>query len=152
MASEVRTVLKDFNRELIRDQIDASVLPFESMDLAGFVRKGNSQFVGEPAPGPKVIRHDKVADTQDIAQPGEIRFEFTTALTVAQGAILDALLNAHDATEHTASQDRSRQDVNDYVTLELQHPNIDAMTNAQFRQYVSTLARAVIRANRDANL
>lgn len=152
MASEVRTVLKDFNRELIRDEIDASVLPFESMDLAGFVRKGNSRFVGEPAPGPKVISEDKVAGTQDIAQPGEIRFEFTTALTVPQGATLDALLTAHDATVHTASQDRRREDVNDYVTLELQHPNIDTMTNAQFRQYVSTLARAVIRANRDADI
>jgi hypothetical protein len=152
MAAEVRTVLKDFNRDLIRDQIDASALPFESMDLAGFVRKGNSQFVGEPAPGPKVISQDKVAGTQDIAQPGEIRFEFTTALTGPQGAILDALLNAHDATQHTAGQDRNRQDVLDFAALELNHPNIGTMTNAQLRTYISTLARVVIRANRDANI
>lgn len=152
MASEVRTVLKDFNRDLIREELDASALPFESIHLAGFVRKGNSQFVGEPAPGPRTISEDKVAGTVDIAQPGEIRLEFTTALTVPQGAVLDGLLNAHDATQHTAGQDRSRQDVLDYAALELNHPNIGTMTDAQLRSYISTLARVVIRENRDADI
>ena len=152
MASEVRTVLKDFNRDLIREELDASALPFQTIDLAGFVRKGNSRFVGEPAPGPKVITEDKVAGTQDIAQPGELRFEFATALTGPQGAILDALLNSHDATQHTASQDRRRQDVLDFAALELNHPNIGTMTDAQLRTYISTLARVVIRENRDANI
>ncbi len=150
MASEVRTVLKDFNRDLLREELVASVLPFESYQLAGFVKK--NPFVGEPAPGPRVISRDNVADITDIAQPGEIRFEFTTALTVPQGAILDALLNAHDATQHTAGQDRNRQDVLDYAALELNWPNIDTMTNAQLRTYISTLARVVIREKRDANI
>ncbi len=150
MASEVRTVLKDFNRDLIREELDASALPFQTIDLAGFVKK--TRFVGEPAPGPKVITEDKVAGTQDIAQPGELRFEFATALTGPQGAILDALLSSHDATQHTAGQDRDRQDVLDYAALELNHPNISTMTDAQFRTYVSTLARVVIRANRDADI
>ena len=150
MASEVRTVLKDFNRDLLGEELSASVLPFESAFLAGFVRKGNSRFVGEPAPGPKVITEDKVAGTVDEAQPGEIRFEFTTALTVAQGAILDGLLNSHDSTARTDDQLRQNQDVADYVALETQFPNIDTMTDAQFRSYVSTLARVVIRENRNA--
>ncbi len=152
MASEVRTVQKDFNRDLLREELVASVLPFESYQLAGFVRKGNSQFVGEPAPGPRIISEDKVAGTVDTADPGEIRFEFTTALTGPQGAILDALLNSHDATQHTAGQDRQQQDVLDYAALELNHPNINTMTDAQLRNYISTLARVVIRENRDADI
>ncbi len=152
MASEVRTVQKDFNRDLLREELVASVLPFESLQLAGFVRKGNSRFVGEPAPGPRTINEDKVAGTVDVAQPGEIRLEFTTALTGPQGAILDGLLSAHDATQRTASQGRQQQDVQDYAALELNHPNINTMTDAQFRNYVSTLARVVIRENRDADI
>ncbi len=150
MADVIKTVLKDFNRDLLGEELQASVLPFESVFLAGFVRKGNSQFVGEPAPGPRTISEDKVAGTIDTADPGEIRFVFTTALTGAQDAILDALLNSHDATQHTADQDRVNQDTADYIALEVQWPNIAGMNNADLKNYISKLARVVIRDNRNA--
>jgi hypothetical protein len=150
MADEVRTVLKDFNRNLLTEELAASVLPFESAFLAGFQRKGNSRFVGEPTAAPKLISRDGVSGVEDFADPGEIRFVFTTALTVPQGAILDGLLNSHDATQHTADQDRTRQDTLDYVALEAQWPNIGTMTNADLRLYISKLARVIIRDNRNA--
>ena len=150
MADDIRTVLKDFNRDLITEELVASALPFESIFLAGFQRKGNSRFVGEPTADPKLISRDGVSGVEDFADPGEIRFVFTIALTVPQGAALDALLLAHDATVHTADQDRTRQDTQDYATLELQFPNIDAMTNDQFKDYVTVMARLIIRENRNA--
>jgi hypothetical protein len=150
MASDIRTVAKDFNRDLLFEQLAASVLPFVSAFMAGFERL--NRFVGTPSAAPRLITKDGVAGTSDFAQPGEIRFEFSTVLTGPQGAILDALLNVHDATEHTAGQDRNRQDVSDYAALESNWPNIDTMTNAQLRTYISTLARVVIREKRDANI
>lgn len=146
MADEVRTTLKDYNRDLLIEELVAAPLPFESVDMAGFVRSGN--FIATPAPGPRVITDDKVANTQDIAQPGEIRFVFTTALTVGEGAALDTLLTNHVSTVHTAEQDRLNQDNTDLDTLETNFPNFDTFTDAQFRSFVKVLSRVVIREAR----
>lgn len=148
MADETRTVLKDFNRDLLRRDLTNSALPFESLDLAGFVRK--NQFEGTPAPGPRVIVDDKVANTQDIAQPGEIRFVFTTALTVGEAASLDTALTNHTSTDRLNSQTRTEQDLTDLDTLENQYPNFDSFTDAQFRQFVKRLARFTIRSARQS--
>jgi len=99
MADEVRTVLKDFNKRLLTRALTQSALPFETLDLAGFVRK--NRFEDTPAPGPRVIVDDKVANTQDTAQPGEIRFVFTTALTTAEDTALDTELTNHTSTDRT---------------------------------------------------
>lgn len=146
MASETRTVAKNFNRDLLTEELSASALPFVSAFLAGFDRL--NQFVGTPSAAPKLIAKDGVAGTSDFAQPGEIRFEFLTALTVPQGAILDALLNSHDSTNQTDEQTRGNQDQSDMDTLVANFPNFDSFTNAQFRSFVKLLARVVIREAR----
>lgn len=146
MADETRTVLKDFNADLLIEQLVASALPFESKHFAGFVRLG--QFRATPAPGPRVIVDNKVANTQDIAQPGEIRFVFTTALTVGEAAALDTLLAAHVSTNRTAEQDRLNQDKADLDQLESLFPGFDSFNNGQFRNFVKLLSRVVIREAR----
>ena len=148
MADELRTVLKDFNRDLLRRDLTNSALPFEFLDLAGFVRK--NQFEGTPAPGPRVITDDKVANTQDIAQPGELRFIFTTALTGAEGIALDTALTNHVSTDRLARQSRLEQDDADLTTLVNQWPNFNSFTDAQFKAFVKRLARFVIRRARDS--
>lgn len=148
MVDEVRTVLKDFNRDLLNEQLLASIVPFESLFLAGFVKL--NRFVGTPAPGPKVIVDDKVANTQDIAQPGELRFVVTSALSVVQATALDAVLSSHVDTDRTAEQDRIAQDEADWITLRTQHPNIASMDATQVRSYLSLLARVVIRDHEKA--
>ena len=130
MADEVRTVLKDFNRDLLTEElVAASALPFESVFLAGFVRLGD--FRGTPAPGPRTISEDKVNNIIDTAQPGEIRFVFTTALTGPQGTALDALLVTHDSLQHTAEQDRLNQDETDLDQLEATFPGWDSFNTSQ---------------------
>ena len=146
MADEVRTTLKDYNRDLLIEQLVAAPLSFESLDMAGFVRLGN--FIATPAPGPRVITDDKVANTQDIAQPGEIRFVFTTALTVGEGAALDTLLTNHVSTVHTADQDRLNQDVTDLDELEAAFPNWTSFNATQKDNFLRRLSRGVIRAAR----
>ncbi len=146
MADEVRTTLKDYNRDLLIEQLVAAPLSFESLDMAGFVRLGN--FIATPAPGPRVITDDKVANTQDIAQPGEIRFVFTTALTVGEGAALDTLLTNHVSTVHTADQDRLNQDVTDLDELEAAFPNWTSFNATQKDNFLRRLSRVVIREAR----
>ncbi len=148
MADETRTVLKDFNRDLLRRDLTNSALPFESLDLAGFVRK--NRFEGTPAPGPRVLTDDKVANTQDIAQPGEIRFVFTTALTGAEGTALDTALTNHDSTDRLNRQARIDTDLTDLDTLESQWPSFDSFTDAQFKAFVKRLARFTIRRARQS--
>lgn len=147
MADEVRTTLKDYNRDLVTEELVGSGLPFETVFLAGFVR-GSNRFIGTPSPGPKLITRDGVANTEDFAQPGEIRFVFTTALTVGEAAALDTLLAAHVSTVHTAEQDRVNQDKTDLDALETNFPNFDSFDNTQFRSFVKVLSRVVIREAR----
>jgi hypothetical protein len=147
MASDTRTVAKDFNRDLLLEQLAASALPFVSAFLAGFERL--NRFVGTPSAAPRLITKDGVAGTSDFAQPGEIRFEFSTALTTAEGTALDSLLTAHVSTNRTADQSRQAQDETDLDALVANFPNYDSFTNAQFRSFVKLLARVVIRDRRD---
>lgn len=146
MADELRNVTKDINRDLLRRDLTASALPFESLDLAGFVRK--NRFEGTPAAGPRVIVDDKANNTQDIAQPGDIRFVFTTALTAAQDTALDTALTNHVSTDRMTAQTRRAQDAADLNTLETNFPNFDSFTDAQFRSFVKILARYTIRRAR----
>lgn len=148
MANDIRTVLKDFNRDLLTEELVASALPFESVFLAGFQRKGNSPFVGEPTPGPKLISNDKVNNIQDFADPGEIRFVFTTALTAPEATGLDTLLTNHDATQTTAEQDRSIQDETDLTILEAAWPNWATFTPTEKDEFLRRFARSYLRDQR----
>ncbi len=143
MADETRTVLKDFNRRLLTRDLNQSALPFEKLDLAGFVKK--DRFEVTPAPGPRVIIDDKVANTQDIAQPGEIRFVFTTALTAAEGTALDTELTNHISTDRTQPQARQERDTTQLDELEVEWPDWDTLTNAQRFVFLRKLSRLVIR-------
>lgn len=146
MADDVRTTLKDYNRDLLNEELVASALPFESVFLAGFVRLGS--FRGTPAPGPRTIFEDKVNNILDEAQPGEIRFVFTTALTGPQGTALDLLLVTHDSLQHTAEQDRENQDQTDLDTLEATFPGWDSFNTSQRNSFLKVLSRVVIREAR----
>lgn len=149
MADEVRTTLKDYNRDLLIEQLVAAPLPFESLHLAGFVKLGN--FRGTPAPGPRIIFEDKVNNIIDTAQPGELRFVFTTALTVGEGAALDTLLTNHVSTVHTVDQDRLNQDVTDLDELEAAFPNWTSFNATQKDNFLRRLSRVVIRQARNSD-
>lgn len=149
MADEVRTVLKNFNRDLLTEELAASVLPFESLFLAGFEKL--NPFVGTPTAAPRLISRDGVSGVEDFADPGEIRFVFTSALTVPQGAILDGLLNSHDATQHTTDQDNQQQDETDLTILEAAWPNWTTFTPTQKDDFLRRLSRVVLREARQSD-
>jgi len=143
MADEVRTVVKDFNKRLLNKELNDSALPFQRKDMVGFVNK--NEFEMEPAPGTRTILEDKVANTTDTAEPGEIRFVFTTALTGPQGTTLDTLLTDHDSTDRTVKQTRRQRDIDHLDELETEWTTYDSMTNAQKFVFLKKIARRVIR-------
>jgi len=149
MANEVRTTLKDYNPRLLARDLTQSALPFDRLDMAGFVKK--NRFEVEPAPGPRVIVDDKVANTQDIAQPGEIRFVFTTPLTGPEGTALDTELTAHVSTDRLPRQTRQQRDADQLAELEAEWPNWDTFTDPEKDAFLKKLSRFVIRrANQSA--
>jgi hypothetical protein len=145
MADDIRTVLKDFNKDLLNEELVASALPFESVFLAGFQRQGSDPIIVTPTAAPRLISHDRVNDIKDFADPGEIRFTFSTALTVAEGVILDDLLTAHDPAGTTSEQDRINQDAIDIDRLITDLPNVTTMSNPDFQSHVERLTRVVVR-------
>ena len=148
METDIRTILKNFNRDLLIEELAASSLPFIAANLYGFERI--NRFVGAPAAEPRLITRDGVAGTEDFAQPGEIRFEFTTSLTVAEGTTLDNLLTGHDATQFTDEQQRQNKDETDLDALIANYPDYDSFNNQQRNKFIKTLARVVIRERRTA--
>jgi len=149
MVDETRTVVKDFNRDLLVEELLASIVPFQSLDMAGFHRRGN--FVAEPNAGPVVVFHDKVNNITDTAQPGEIRFVVTSVLSGLEAAALDAALSSHLHTNRTADQARLEQDQTDLDTLETNYPNWDSFTAANKDAFLKTLSRVVIREARKSD-
>lgn len=145
MADDIRTVLKDFNKPLLNEELVASALPFETVFLAGFKRQGADADILTPTPAPKLISDDRVNNIQDFADPGEIRFVFTTALTAPEATALDTLLAAHDSAGTTGDQDRDAQDEIDLDRLITDLPNVPTMTNPEFEEHVERLTRVVVR-------
>ncbi len=145
MADDIRTVLKDFNKPLLNEELVASALPFETVFLAGFKRQGADPDILTPTPAPKLISDDRVNNIQDFADPGEIRFTFSTALTVAEGVILDDLLAAHNSAGTTSDQDREEQDEIDLDRLITDLPNVTSMANPEFEEHIERLTRVVVR-------
>ena len=149
MPNIVRTVLKNFNRDLLIEAVSASALPFLQLELSGFERL--NRFVGTPVTEPKQVSKIRQPDgsyVTDLAQSGEIRFQFVTELTVAEGSALDGILSAHDSTQRTVEQQRINQDKADLDALVANFPNFDSFNNTQRNNFLKVLARVVLRERR----
>ena len=146
MSADVRTILKNFNRDLLLEELEGSALPFQSYQLSGFERF--NRFEGQPTSEPRRLSRILQSDgkyIEDFAAPGELRFEFSGDLTVAEDTALDTLLSSHDSTQRTSEQQRENKDKSDLDTLIAQWSNVDNMNNTQLRNYVKLLARVVLR-------
>ena len=153
MPTEKRVVLKDFNRDVLHQELTASPLPFVDAQLSGFERVG--PFVGVPRAEPKLVTRRRLPDGtyfEDWAPPGELRFEFSVELSVAEALALDDLLAAHTPTQRTTKQQRREQDETDLDMLITNFPNWDSFTAAQRNNFLKALSRVVLRKARDAEI
>jgi len=149
MATEKKTALKNFNRDLLTEELSASPLPFLKAHPYGFDRI--NRYEGAPRTEDRIVSRVRQPDgsyVEDRAAPGEIRFEFSSALRAAQDTQLDNLIAAHDSTQRTAEQNREGRDEADMDWLIANYPNVDTLNNAQLCRFVKRLARVVIRERR----
>jgi len=101
--------MKDFNPGKFREELVAT-LPIRHQ-FAGFDRVSNRLVT--PAGVPRVISEDRVRGIQDLAQPGEVRFQTDESDRVALTTVLDA----HVSSGTSAEQDE--QDLDDAALQEL---------------------------------
>lgn len=127
MPTLVKTASKDFNPDRLREELEAAGLAavVTSMGWAGFVKAAPRLYT--PAATRRVVA-TSVSNgerTEDVADPGELRFFTTRDLTGAEDASLTTVLTAHVATQRSAEQVRQDQDEAD----------LDALLATEFAAY-----------------
>ena len=100
----VRVVVKEFNSELLREELVALGLPMPK--FKGFESSGSAGFYTPNAARRVIARRTSQGgpDITDSANPGELRFSLDSPLTSRQESDLDGVLAAHDSTQRTAEQ------------------------------------------------
>ncbi len=147
MADVVKIANKDINLPLLKEELAASIVPAYGLLMAGFNLPRGSLFY-EPNSRATIIstRSDGQGGTiNDIAQIGELRFEFRSALSGAEDTALDAVLTAHVATTNTTEQDNKAQDVIDADQLLVDYGNWDGMSAAQRDATTKLMLRLQVR-------
>jgi len=103
MAVLIKNVVKDFNRELLHEEMDAASLIGASLLWAGFTRLNKRVYTPSAAHG---------------FTAGDLHFTYEPPLTAPQEATLDGILAAHDHTGTStfqAHKDTDEQDRQDFV-------------------------------------
>jgi len=151
-----KLVVKTFNAMLLREEMQAAGLlaRIESVVWAGFAQAGNRYYA--PLTEPTVIGSSSTPGgvTEDIAQPGEFRFNVPADFSPAEESALDGVLAAHDYTQITAEQGREEQDVSDWQALYNNWPAYrDGTLNAaQQHQYETMGWRLLLRLAKRADV
>ena len=117
MAVVVKTFEKVFNSAKLQEELQAALVGPQGITWAGFDRLDDRRY--QPAPGPRVISRVTINGvvTEDIAQPGELRFVYENELTPEEDGVLDGVLGAHDAALLTLLQQEEDQDAVDFDEL-----------------------------------
>ena len=141
----VKIVEKDFNSELLRQELEAAGFPAPKYKgFAGIGRTGRYT----PNAATKVIARRTVQggpDFEDSADPGELRFTLDAPLTASQETNLDGILAAHDSTQHTEEQARGDTDQTDYQQLLSDFNNFDSMSLPEKDVVLKRLVRLLVR-------
>lgn len=146
MATLTKIANKDINIALLGQESEAAGVAWEGLLIAGFNRDGDRRH--QPFTSRQIIssRTNPAGGVfTDSADPGELRFRYSTALTPAQETVLDGILTSHDATQRSTSQinkDKDRAAVSGLVDT---YREWNTLTNAQKQSRTRQLFRLVAR-------
>jgi hypothetical protein len=130
MAALIKNVVKDFNQELLQEEMLAASLLGGSLLWAGFER---------------ISRRIYSPSTIHGHTPGDLHFNYDPELTAPQEATLDGILAAHDHTQLSTQQahkDTDEQDRLDFIQTFNDWPGL---TLAQMQNRTRRLFRVVAR-------
>jgi hypothetical protein len=125
-AVEKYTKIKDFNPQLLGEEIDAltsPTIPAREQWLAGFERSPtNSDHATPISEASKVVGKRRVKGETptppDIAVKGELRFTTRNPLTAAMVTAVDGALDAHVASGRSTEQQKEDQTAADVAELQ----------------------------------
>lgn len=145
----VLTFVKDFNADLLREQLEAQ-LPgrVSSILWAGFDWNGIRKYVPIGAPRIIATTSGPGGTITDTAQPGELRFTVPDDFSPAEETTLSNLLTAHDATQFTAEQTRRLVDLSNLNQIRVLFDIGPLILQPDLVQLVRLLARHVLREAR----
>lgn len=147
MSTYYRTLVKDFNGELLHEQV-LGILPEARILWAGF-RLNDHQFsLYGPNAGTKVISSQSQPDGSTVeitAEPGEMKWRFPHDLTPDQEASFDSILNAHDSTQKSIGQQRKQNEIDAAVAFKRNFDNWGSLSSAQRDNNLRQLTRFMAR-------
>jgi hypothetical protein len=150
----VKIALKNFNGSKFHEEITATGLPVVSLTWAGFEKVTGSVRLYQPKAARSLVgvMVSNGVRTEDFADPGELRFATSRALTALESTALDAAITAHVSSVLTAEQTRENQDEADWTQFIADFGTWDAMNTAQRMAFLKRAMRVLLRAQRGAAL
>jgi len=147
MATYIKTHVKDFNGDLLAQQIKG-ILPEANLLWAGFRLNDHQLSLYGPNAGTEVIATQSQPDGSTLettAEPGEMMWRFPHSLTPDQEASFDAILIAHDATQLSTSQTNKKADTDAVPILVQTYQDWATLTNTQKDNRTRELFRLMAR-------
>ena len=126
----IKIVVKDFNQDLLSQQMGTAGLLGGSLLWAGFDRINRRIYA------PSALHGNT---------PGELVFRYDPHLTEAQQDALDVILAAHDATQLSSNQQNKAQDEIDRQRFVQTFQDWDTLTATQQLNRTQELFRVVAR-------
>ncbi len=130
MAELIIVVVKDFNQELLGQEMQAAGLLGGGLLWAGFDKINRRVY------SPSAIHGNT---------PGELRFKYEPELTEAQQVTLNGILAAHDSTQLSTGQTNKAQDEIDRQNFVDTFNDWNTLTNVQQLNRTRELFRVVAR-------
>ncbi len=147
MSTYIRTHVKDFNRDLLHEQI-RGILPEANILWAGFNLRDRRFSLYGPNAGTKVVSSHSQPDGSTVevtAEPGEMKWRFPHDLTPDQEVSFDAILAAHDATEKSSGQLQEEREKTAAAAFKSNAENWDSLTSEQKDNNARQLTRFMAR-------
>ncbi len=143
MPTTIKIAEKNINLDLLFEELGIVVASVNfGLLMAGFHKLNNRVF--EPNASTQVIA-TSTGQPDDTAEPGELRFKHSVALTVPAEDALDAALAAHNPTLLTAEQTRVDLDATEAQQLLTDYNNFDSMNAGQKDVVYKRMLRTVVR-------
>ena len=147
MSTYTRTLVKDFNGELLHEQV-LGIVPEARILWAGFNIRDRRFSLYGPNAGTKVIASHSQPDGTTVdttAEPGEMKWTFPHDLTPDQEVSFDAILTAHDATGRSAGQQQEQRERDAGLAFKNNFDNWDSLTSTQKDNNAKQLTRFMAR-------
>lgn len=145
MSETVFIKIKNFNPSLLTEELEAIVpaLPSNVLtDLRGFSKETRFKH----APGRRLVFHDAVRNIKVFGEPGEIHVVSNDALTVAELAAIESVLDGHDWQQKSVIEHNEETDAADLDDVDAKfRAGLESLNPIQHRAVVDKVIRMVLR-------